>query len=157
LVRNQQPLVRRLSPALGAELTQFDPTCCSDAEFELVHKAWVDADGVLVIRDAHMSPTQHIAFASRFGVPSGETRDPSAILAQYYHPQYPQIYRVSNKSIDGLPIGREDAGTYWHSDGSTGPTPSRCSLLHAIEIPPYGGDTQFASLTMAYEALSDTM
>jgi len=156
-VANQQPVVRRLSPALGAEVTNFDITRCTDADFEVIFKAWIDANGVLVIRDANMTPAQHIEFASRFGVPAGVKRDPNSILAQYYHPEHPQVYRVSNKSIGGLPIGREDAGTYWHSDGSTSPTPSRCSLLHALEIPPYGGDTQFASLAMAYDALSDTM
>ena len=149
--------LRRLSPALGIEITGFDVPNCTDAEFNALFKAWVTSDGVLVVRDARMTPAQHVAFAARFGVPAGTNRAKDSILAQYYHPEQPEIYRVSNKSIDGLPMGREDAGTYWHSDGSTNAIPHRCSLLHALEIPPYGGDTQFASMALAYDTLSDTM
>jgi taurine dioxygenase len=64
---------------------------------------------------------------------------------------------VSNKKIDGQPVGREDAGTYWHSDGSWMTEPSKASLLHALEIPPVGGDTMFADMYRAYDKLSDRM
>jgi taurine dioxygenase len=147
--------IRRLSPAVGAEVLDFDIAGCSDAQFQAVFQAWLDANGVLVMRNARITPKEHIAFARRFGEPNvGNT---SSILAHYYHPDHPEVYRVSNKQIEGKPLGREDAGTYWHSDNSTSPTPARASLLHAIEIPPYGGDTQFASMYLAYETLSDTM
>jgi taurine dioxygenase len=148
---------RRLSPALGVEVSGFDVANCSDAEFNTLFKQWVASDGVLVIRDARITPAQHVAFASRFGTPAGANRAKDSILAKYYHPEQPEIYRVSNKSIDGLPLGREDAGTYWHSDGSTSATPHRCSLLHALEIPPYGGDTQFSSMALAHDTLSESM
>lgn len=148
---------RRLSPALGIEVEGFDVANCTDQAFEELFAQWVASSGLLVVKNAQMTPAQHVAFASRFGVPSGSNRSKESILARYYHPEQPEVYRVSNKSIDGLPIGREDAGTYWHSDGSTGATPHRCSLLHALEIPPYGGDTQFTSMALAYDTLSDTM
>jgi taurine dioxygenase len=147
----------RLSPALGVEVSGFDPATCTDREFDALFKQWSASDGVLVIRNAHITPAQHVAFAARFGTPAGANRSKESILARYYHPEHPEIYRVSNKSIDGLPLGREDAGTYWHSDGSTSATPHRCSLLHALEIPPYGGDTQFASMALAYDTLSEPM
>ena len=150
-------VIKQLSPALGAEVTNFDISKCTDDQFKTIFDAWIEANGVLVIRDAKMTPEQHIAFGSRFGVPGGGQRGPNTILGHYYHPDHPEIYRVSNKSLDGLPLGREDAGTYWHSDNSTGVTPARCSLLHAIEIPPYGGDTQFTSMYLAYDTLSETM
>lgn len=152
-----QAVVRRLSPALGAEIVGFDPNHCTDGEFEALRRAWVDAQGLLVVRDARLTPAQHIAFGRRFGEPSVGRRTPDSVLADYYHPQHPEIYRVSNKVIDGVPQGREDAGTYWHSDGSHSEVPPHCCLLHGIEIPPYGGDTQFASMTLAYDALSATM
>ena len=148
---------KRLSPALGIEVTGFDVAGCTDAQFKELFAQWVASDGLMVVRDAQMTPAQHVAFASRFGTPAGSVRAKDSILARYYHPEQPEVYRVSNKSIDGLPLGREDAGTYWHSDGSTSATPHRCSLLHALEIPPYGGDTQFASMALAYDSLSDPM
>lgn len=149
--------VRRLSPALGAEVLDFDVPGCSEAEFEELRRAWADAQGLLVIRNARMSPAEHIAFGARFGEPSVGRRTPESVLADYYHPKHPEIYRVSNIVVDGVPQGREDAGTYWHSDGSHSGIPPRCCLLHGLEIPPYGGDTQFASMTLAYDALSETM
>lgn len=150
-------VIRRLSPALGAEALGFDPARCTDAEFEQLRSAWADAQGLLVVRDARLTPQQHIEFGARFGEPSVGRRTPESVLADYYHPQHPEIYRVSNKVVDGVPQGREDAGTYWHSDGSHSEIPPRCCLLHGLEIPPYGGDTQFASMTLAYDALSETM
>lgn len=149
--------IRRLCPAIGTEVLNFNVAGCTDEQFDVIFKAWLDSNGVLVIRNVDITPEQHIAFGARFGTPSQGKLGPNSILGHYYHPDHPEIYRVSNKSIDGKPLGREDAGTYWHSDGSTNPTPARASILHAIEIPPYGGDTQFASMYMAYDTLSDTM
>lgn len=149
--------IRRLSPALGVEVLDFDAAQCSPAEFGNLLQAWRDAQGLMILRNAHLTPAQHIAFGTRFGEPSVGRRTPESVLADYYHPQHPEIYRVSNKVVDGIPQGREDAGTYWHSDGSHSEIPPRCCLLHGIEIPPYGGDTQFASMTLAYDALSETM
>lgn len=148
---------RRLSPALGIEVDGLNVGTCTDDEFAAVRKQWVASNGLIVIKNVQMTPAEHVAFARRFGEPTGSVRNKDAILAKYRHPEYPEIYRVSNKSIDGMPVGREDAGTYWHSDGSTSATPHSCSILHAVEIPPYGGDTQFASMAVAYDALSDAM
>jgi len=150
-------VIRRLCPALGVEVLNFDVANCTDEQFATIFKAWIDANGLMVIRNVEMTPVQHIAFGARFGVPGKGDIGPNSILGHYYHPDHPEIYRVSNKSIDGKPLGREDAGTYWHSDESMKATPALASLLHAIEIPPYGGDTQFASMYMAYDTLSDTM
>ena len=149
--------VKRLSPVLGAEVTSFDVAGCTDAQFEQLLTAWDRAHGLLVLRDVHISPAEHIAFARRFGEPAMGTAGPHSILGHYWHPEFPAIYRVSNKVINGVPQGREDAGTYWHTDGTHGNTPSRCSLLYGLELPPCGGDTIFASLSTSYEALSDTM
>ncbi|MES2784986.1 MAG: TauD/TfdA family dioxygenase [Pseudomonadota bacterium] len=148
---------QRLSPAVGIEVIGLDVANCTDTQWGELFGQWTRSDGVIVIRDAQLTPAQHVAFASRFGTPTGTIRPKDSIMARYYHPDQSEIYRVSNKTIDGLPLGREDAGTYWHSDGSTGAAPPRCSLLHALEIPPYGGDTQFASMALAYDMLSDTM
>ncbi|MGI4800061.1 MAG: TauD/TfdA dioxygenase family protein [Janthinobacterium lividum] len=147
---------RRLSPACGIEVTGLDLSQpVGDNLFSDLHDAWMKSDGVLVLREQNVTPEQHIAFSRKFG--ELQAGDPNSMLGRYYLPGYPEIYRVSNKKIDGVAQGREDAGTYWHSDGSWQKEPSMASLLHALEIPPAGGDTMFADMYRAYEALSDRM
>lgn len=147
---------RRLSPACGIEVTGLDLSQpVGDNLFSELHDAWMKSDGVLVLREQNVTPEQHIAFSRKFG--DLQAGDPNSMLGRYYLPGYPEIYRVSNKKIDGVAQGREDAGTYWHSDGSWQKEPSMASLLHALEIPPAGGDTMFADMYRAYEALSDRM
>jgi taurine dioxygenase len=78
------------------------------------------------------------------------------VIDQFLLPGYPQILRISNKKDQrGENLGLADAGRYWHSDLSYAAKPSLGSLLYALEIPPAGkgGDTLFANLRKAYEAL----
>ncbi len=145
-----------ISPACGAEVTGLDLSQeIGDNLFQEIRQAWLAANGVLVLRDQNVSPEQHIAFSRRLG--ELQAGKPDAMLSSYYLPGHPEIYRVSNKKIDGVPQGREDAGTYWHSDGSWQKEPPMASVLHALEIPPVGGDTMFADMYRAYEALSEPM
>ena len=144
--------VNRLSPVIGAEVLGVDLSVqIDDQQFRELRQAWLDANGVLVIRDQELTPDQHIAFSQRFG--ELETH----VLADYLLPGYPTIYRVSNKTQNGKPLGRAKAGTYWHSDLSYMRNPAMASLLYAIEIPPLGGDTMFANMYAAYDTLSSTM
>lgn len=79
-------------------------------------------------------------------------------LTQFSKPRHPEIFVLSNIVEDGRPIGASDAAQYWHSDLSYSLTPSRVSLLYAIQVPrdetgaPLG-DTEFASTSMAYDDL----
>ncbi len=144
--------INRLSPVIGAEVLGVDLSAqIDDQQFSELRQAWLDANGVLVIRDQELTPDQHIAFSQRFG--ELETH----VLADYLLPGYPTIYRVSNKTQNGKPLGRAKAGTYWHSDLSYMRNPAMASLLYAIEIPPLGGDTMFANMYAAYDTLSPTM
>ena len=144
--------VNRLSPVLGAEMIGADLSQPIDnAAFGHIRQAWLDSNGVMVFRDQDLTPEQHIGFSRRFGPLEKH------VLAKYLLPGYPEIYRVSNKVKDGVPQGREKAGTYWHSDLSYMNLPALASLLHGIEIPPVGGDTLFCSLYAAYDALSPAL
>lgn len=150
--------VTTLSPALGAEVTNIDTTLIDDGEFQELRQAWLNAGGLLVIRDQQFHPEQQVEFARRFGPLFGEADQFQESVLKNLLPGQPALYRVSNKrDSSGQPLGRARAGTYWHSDVSFRRTPAQASLLYGIEVPEHGGDTQFASLTAAYKSLSPVM
>ncbi|MEO1720666.1 MAG: TauD/TfdA family dioxygenase [Pseudomonadota bacterium] len=150
----------RLSPAAGAEIRNISLTNLDDAGFAELYRAWNDADGVLVVRGQSLAEPDHVAFSRKFGpiYDDPDTEPMSHTVSKYLHPDWPQIYRVSNiTDSNGEPLGRRKAGTYWHSDCSYLAKGAKASILHALEIPPYGGDTMFANLGAAYDALSEPM
>jgi taurine dioxygenase len=149
-------VIQSVSPHIGAEVVGADlREPVGDNLFRELHQAWVDADGLLIVRDQHLTPGQQIAFSRRFGELA--VADDNPVTQKYTLPGHPEIFRVSNKKQDGEPLGREDAGTYWHSDGTWQTFPSKASILYGIEIPRVGGNTMFADLYQAWETLTPTM
>ena len=149
-------VIQPVSPHIGAEVIGADlGQPVGDNLFRELHQAWVDADGLLIVRDQRLTPEQQIAFSRRFGELAVAGDNP--VTQKYTLPGYPEIFRVSNKKQDGEPLGREDAGTYWHSDGTWQTFPSKASILYGIEIPRVGGNTMFADLYQAWETLTPTM
>ena len=149
-------VIQSVSPHIGAEVIGADlRQPVGDNLFRELHQAWVDADGLLVIRDQRLTPEQQIAFSRQFGELASAGDNP--VIQKYTLPGYPEIFRVSNKKQDGEPLGREDAGTYWHSDGTWQTFPSKASILYGIEIPRVGGNTMFADLYQAWETLTPTL
>ncbi|MGB7318579.1 MAG: TauD/TfdA family dioxygenase [Planktotalea sp.] len=132
----------KLSGAVGAELTDLDLNRLSDAGFDEL-KAALFAHGMVVIRRQSLSPQAHIALAERFG---------KIDINRFFTPvaTHPMIAEVRTKPEMTRVIG----GT-WHTDHSYDQAPAMCSILAARELPPYGGDTLFASMTAAYEGLSE--
>ena len=144
-----------LAPTFGLEISGLDLSKeLTSKEIEFIRKAWLDASGLLLFRDQQISPDDHVRLTSYFGRPDRDGAKDSPVLAHYFLQGHPEIYRVSNKKVDGKPLGREDAGTYWHADGSWMTNQPRGSILHALELPRVGGDTMFADLAGAYDALS---
>jgi taurine dioxygenase len=143
--------IRPLPAVLGAEITGIDlGQPLSDIGFEAIRSALADRQ-VLVFRDQHVTPEQHIEFSRRFG--------PLEIHVQHHFhlSGHPEILIVSNVIEDGKPIGLADAGRYWHSDLSYLREPSLGSLLHAQELPEQEGDTLFATMFEAYDALPEDL
>ncbi len=144
---------RPLAPAIGAEVIGLDLSKPLDgATFKEVNDLF-NAHGILLFRDQHLTEDQHVALSRRFGPLQ------SHVLKSYLKSDHPELLVVSNILDDqGRPIGIGDAGHIWHSDTSYIANPCHCSLLYAREIPPPDGersygDTVFASLTAAYDAL----
>ena len=143
--------LRKISPALGAEIESFDIAAKVSSEtVEELERALAE-HGVLVFGDQHLTAEQHIAFSRFFG--ELEEHVLSAALLE----GHPEIYIVSNVVENGKAKGRAYAGTYWHSDMSYKPMPSMGSLMYALEVPEIGGDTMFANMYRAYETLSEGM
>jgi taurine dioxygenase len=143
--------LRPLSPALGAELRGVDLSKPLDeAGFARVRDAF-HAHSVILFRDQRLSEVQHIAFSRRFGPLEIH------VAKQYLLPDHPEIVVLSNVVENGKAKGIEDAGRYWHSDLSYMRRPSLGSLLYALDVPEEGGDTLFASMYAAYEALPDEL
>jgi taurine dioxygenase len=110
-----------------------------------VHDALIE-NQVIFFRDQHLTPEQHKAFGRLFGDLAVHPAAP-ALLAG--HPEILVIH-ADEKS-------KHVAGESWHSDVSCDPEPPMGSILYMHELPPVGGDTLFASMYAAYEALSDPM
>lgn len=143
---------RPVARALGADLDGTDLAWPPDGPaFDQIRDALDSNDGLLVLHDARLAPEQHIELARRFGPIERHAAEGFA------HPDHPDILVVSNIMKKGRPIGAIYAGQYWHSDMSYMSRPPMQSLLYALEIPPVGGDTMFANMYRAYEALSEPM
>ncbi|HAA93419.1 MAG TPA: taurine dioxygenase, partial [Rhodospirillaceae bacterium] len=136
---------------LGAEIVGLDLSQpLSDDDFAKVHQAHLD-HLVIIIRDQKITPQHQCDFSERFGplMPFSET--------QLSVPGYPHMTMISTKRENGEFIGLPDAGIMWHSDQSFRETPSLGSMLYALEVPDEGGNTGFANLYAAYEALPDDL
>jgi alpha-ketoglutarate-dependent taurine dioxygenase len=136
-----------LGPVLGVEVTGVDLSEPLDnARFAVIRQALNDHCLVLV-RGQALSEGAHVAFARRFGELQIH------VLKQFLTTPYPELYVLSNKAVDGKPIGNHKEGWNWHSDLSYLEIPCLGSVLYAREVPPEGADTLFASMYAAYDAL----
>jgi len=120
----------------------------SDAAFARIEQAWFDHN-FLVFRDLVMTPEQHIALTRRFGELHIMTPLHFNLL------NHPEVMVLTNAVEEGRPLGLRGAGMGWHSDGEDKRIPNAGSMLYAHHIPDEGGDTMFADMYAAYDALPD--
>jgi len=134
--------VRPVTPHLGAEILGIDLSrSLDDDQFQAIRQAFSDY-GVIFFRDQRISEAQHEAFAERFG-PINVNRFFRPV------PGHPRIAEVRKEAEQ-----KQNIGGGWHTDHSYDEIPAMGSILLAREVPPTGGDTLFANLAAAYEALS---
>lgn len=140
--------INPLSEVMAAEVVGLDLTQPLDeATRDIIYKAFVQYQ-ILVFRDQHLSKAQQIAFSEQFGSLERHT------LRNRGQDDFPFVHTVSNLNAEGQPSGVVKS-TGWHSDKSFRPEPSSATILHAITLPPQGGDTCFANMYAAYEALPE--
>ena len=146
-----------LHPLFAAEVSGLDlrqtpgPDLC-----DAIHRA-MDRYAVLVFRGQRLDDDQQMAFGEALG-PLEQTRGVVDVHKQRLKHQ--QMADISNIDLDGKLLGADDrrrmfnlGNQLWHSDSSFKATPAKYSMLHARMVPPEGGETEFADMRAAWDAL----
>lgn len=137
--------IRPVAGALGAEIFGVDLSQpLSDETIAGIRQALLD-HLVIFFRDQDITPDQHLAFAKRFG----ETVQYPLVKGLEGYPEIMTVVKLEHE--------KHNFGGLWHSDTTYLDIPPMGSILLARELPPYGGDTLFANMYLAYETLSDGM
>jgi alpha-ketoglutarate-dependent 2,4-dichlorophenoxyacetate dioxygenase len=152
--------LKALTPAFAAEASGLDLSVpLTDRDIADIH-AGMDKYAVLVFRGQHLDNEQQLAFTQSLG-PIEQSIGTSLRKPSEY--RLPTTFAdVSNLDQDNKPFAREDrrrqfaiGNRLWHSDSSFKPIPAKYSLLYAHIIPSKGGETEFADMRAAYDALDD--
>lgn len=139
---------------VGAIAEGVDVRALSEDDFMRLYDAWLERN-VLVVRGQNLELPEFLAYSRRFGRidphPSKSTR----------HPQCPEItlLGVNKFNPDGtlnMAIYRRGASG-WHTDGAYDDVPFKATQLYGVAIPSRGGNTLFASMYAAYDALPDAL
>ena len=149
--------VKKLHPALGAEVRGVDARHASAEVLKQVHELWME-HLVLVFPEQHVTDEEHVAFTRQLGEP--EIFHQEIIRSKRVR----EIFRVSNVDDEGVlmppdhPVARQVAlAQFWHTDSSYLAVPCAGALLHGVEVSRTGGETQFTNLYMAYEELPERL
>ncbi|MEE8332956.1 MAG: TauD/TfdA family dioxygenase [Alphaproteobacteria bacterium] len=146
--------IEPLNPVIAARVTGIDlhRPIADDSAREL-REAFA-RHAVLCLPDQKITPQDQIAFASLFGLVDANYRSQTTM----HDRQQPRrgVMLVSNIRKNGEPIGvLPDGEMHFHSDGAHRDVPYTATTLYAIKVPSQGGDTRFAAMEAAYEALPD--
>ncbi len=136
--------VDQLTPIIGAEIGGVDLAHPSNRQLDEIHRALAE-NQVIFFRDQTLTPEQHLDFGRNFGPLHLHPAAPHA-------PGHPELM-VIHADKDSPRANGEN----WHSDVSCDELPPLGSILYIKTCPPRGGDTLFASMYAAYEALSERM
>ena len=152
-----------MSGHIGAEIFGVDLTSPLGTETIGEIRATLLQWKVVFFRDQHLTQQQHVDFARQFGEPT-----PAHPTLPAVFPEFPEILLLDNQVF----AKREKAGggsasksaakssgtpsieSRWHTDVTFLPNPPMGSILRGVTVPPYGGDTQWTNLVVAYETLS---
>jgi len=146
-----------LHPHLGARAEGIDLREPLSAGLAKQIEAAMDRHAVLVFPAQDLSDAQQMAFGTSFG-PVEPTR--ATVDAHRHRLSVPEMNDISNLDVDGSILRADDrkrmfnlGNRLWHSDSSFKATPAKYSMLHARSIPPEGGETEFADMRAAWDAL----
>ncbi len=137
--------VTPIAGALGAEIGGVDLSAPLDPETVAAMREALLEHLVIFFRDQALTPESFLRFAKLFGTPV----EYPFVKGIDGHPEIIEIAKLEHE--------RSNFGGVWHSDTTYLDRPPMGSMLHALELPPYGGDTLFANQYLAYEGLSAPM
>ena len=142
--------IRRLGAQIGVEIRGVDVKTLDEAGFAAIYRAWLDHN-VAVVPEQELQIEDFLRYSRRFGLvvphPSKMTR----------HAAYPEITMLGANKFGA--DGQLDVAIYrrgaegWHTDGAYDAEPFKATQLYALAVPSTGGDTCFASMYAAYDAL----
>jgi alpha-ketoglutarate-dependent 2,4-dichlorophenoxyacetate dioxygenase len=153
-------VTRQVGPCLAAEVEGIDlRKPLSEEEVDAIH-AGMDTYAVLVFHDQPIDDEQQLAFSRSLGEIEHSIGASLRAPDEYRLPT--TFADVSNLDKNNQPYARDDrrrlfaiGNRLWHSDSSFKVVPAKYSLLHARSIPSKGGNTEFADMRAAYDALDD--
>src|ERR1700720_3009742 len=152
--------VTPLSRAGGAEIQCFDlANQVPEPTVRAIKQAWGE-HLVLVFRGQNITQEQQLRFASYFGELGDRKLAPEPLRGRTEGIQqdHKKILLVTNIKVDGQPIGAFGDGEFWfHIDSGYTPRPYKYTFLHALELPSTGGNTLFANMYKAYEAVPSAL
>jgi len=153
-------MTRQIGPCFAAEVEGVDMTKPLSREDVAAIHAGMDRYAVLVFHDQHIDDEQQLAFTRSLGEIEHAIGTSLRAPEDYRLPT--SFADVSNLDKDDRPFARDDrrrlfaiGNRLWHSDSSFKAIPAKYSLLHALRIPSKGGNTEFAYMRAAYDALDD--
>ena len=135
-----------LASAMGAEITGVQVAELSDDAFDEVRHA-LFRHGMICFRAQRLDHASQAAFTSRFG----EFGDDAYTKGVDGHEHVQPVVKEADESLGMI------FGSGWHTDSAFLERPPAISMLRAVEVPPYGGDTIWSSSVLAHRALSDRM
>ena len=134
--------VKKLSMALGAEITGIDLCKVSDNDIEEI-KSLLTEHMVLFFPGQRITQDEHVEFGAKFGELEGHPNLKNKTVT------HPKIFELA-ASTGGI-------ADEWHTDITYQDSPAIMSVLHMVKCPEIGGDTMWSNLNAAYEALSDPL
>ncbi|MCS5636643.1 MAG: TauD/TfdA family dioxygenase [Myxococcota bacterium] len=142
MTKYERIVVEPLGEAVGAEVSGVELSGALEGDELAELRAAFAEHGVLFFRDQPLTPEQQLAFAERWG---------KIVVNRFFTPLegYPQVAEVRKEPHQAINIGGG-----WHTDHSYDRVPALGSILSAQELPDEGGDTLFAGMAAAYDALS---
>jgi alpha-ketoglutarate-dependent 2,4-dichlorophenoxyacetate dioxygenase len=150
-----------LHPHIGARAEGVDLRQPVSAELAKQIEAAMDRHAVLVFPGQHLEDGQQMDFAANFG-PIETSR--ATVDVEKHRLAHPLMNDISNLDEKGAILAADDrrrmfnlGNRLWHSDSSFKATPAKYSMLHARSIPPEGGETEFADMRAAWDALPAKM
>ena len=153
--------ITSLHPHIGARAEGIDLRRPLTPDLAAGIEAAMDRHAVLVFPGQDLDDDHQMAFATNFG-PLETTRATVDVAKQRL--AHPLMNDISNLDENGEILGADDrrrmfnlGNRLWHTDSSFKATPAKYSMLHAKLIPPEGGETEFADMRAAWDALPEKM